>query len=209
MPLERRDSLSPLYLIIDRVTCAPRSLEGVLARALAAGVRLVQLREKGLETDALKNLAEDILRLTDAHRAELLINTHAQLAVEIGAAGVHLPASGPLPQTVREAYGDRLLIGCSAHTLKELEPAVGADFVTCSPVYAPSSKPVAGIGLNALREMVGATSLPVFALGGITPERVPLCRSAGAAGIAVMSGILAAENIEAAVRAYLGAWETS
>ncbi len=209
MSPEQMDSLPPLYLIVDRATCAPRPFDEVLDGALGAGVRRVQLREKGLDTDTLKNLAERILRLTDAHRAELLINTHAETAVEIGAAGVHLPASGPLPETVREEYGDRLLIGCSAHNLKELERAVGADFVTCSPVYAPSSKPVAGIGLNALQETVRATSLPVFALGGITPQRVPPCRSTGAAGIAVMSGILAAENVGAAVKAYLDAWETS
>ena len=207
------DSLPPLYLIIDRATCAPRSLEGVLARALDAGVRFVQLREKDLDTDALRRLAGNILSLTDACGAHLTINTRAEVAVELGARGVHLPALGPAPGAVRQKYGNHLLIGCSTHTLQELERAAegGADFVTYSPTYPPASKPGYGpaVGLSGLRSAVQTAGLPVFALGGITPGRVPLCRSAGAAGIAVMSGILAAENVEAAVRAYLGAWETS
>jgi thiamine-phosphate pyrophosphorylase len=227
------DSLPPLYLIIDRATCAPRPLEEVLARALDAGVRFVQLREKDLDTDALRRLAGNILSLTDACGAHLTINTRAEVAVELGARGVHLPALGPAPGAVRQKYGNHLLIGCSTHTLQELERAAegGADFVTYSPTYPPASKPGYGpaVGLSGLRSAVQTAclpstpqpacprdagrrrqaGLPVFGLGGITPERVPLCRSAGAAGIAVMSGILAAENIEAAVRAYLGAWETS
>lgn len=207
------DSLPPLYLIIDRATCAPRSLEGVLARALDAGVRFVQLREKDLDTDALRRLAGNILSLTDACGAHLTINTRAEVAVELGARGVHLSALGPAPGAVRQKYGNHLLIGCSTHTLQELERAAegGADFVTYSPIYPPASKPGYGpaVGLSGLRSAVQTAGLPVFALGGITPGRVPPCRSAGAAGIAVMSGILAAENVEAAVRAYLGAWKTS
>lgn len=201
--------LPTLYLIADRATCAPRSLDDVLTQALDAGVRFVQLREKDLELDALRRLAGSILNLTSARGAHLIINTCAGIAAELGARGVHLPASGPSPETVKKKYGDRLLIGCSTHNLEELKRSVGADFVTCSPVYTPSSKPVAGIGLNALQQMVRATPLSVFALGGITPERVAPCRSAVASGIAVMSGILKAENVGAAVKAYLTAWENA
>jgi thiamine-phosphate pyrophosphorylase len=202
-------SLPPLYLIVDRATCEPRSLDDVLTEALDAGVRLVQLREKGLDSETLENLAERILRLTDACHAELFINTHAEIAVEIGAAGVHLPARGLSPQDIGRQFGAKLRIGCSVHNAEELDRAVGADFVTFSPVYSPSSKPVAGVGPNALREAVRSTPLPVYALGGITPERVPACRFAGAAGIAVMSGILQAEDVGAAVRDYLDAWENA
>ncbi len=201
---------SPLYLIADRATCRPRGLDGVLERALEAGVRFVQLREKEMEEDELRRLAERVLRLTDTCGAHLTLNGRAEMAAELGARGVHLPASGPAPEAVREPFGDRLLIGCSAHTLQELERAAkgGADFVTYSPVFPPASKPGygPGVGFDGLRTAALATDLPVFALGGITPERVAGCRAAGASGVAVMSGILAAEDVEAAVTSYLRAW---
>jgi len=202
--------LAPLYLIVDRATCAPRSIEAALAQALDAGVRFVQLREKDLQPDALRRLAEKVLRLTDVCGAKLLINTRAEIAIELGAGGVHLPAAGSAPRTIRQRFGRRLLIGCSTHNLEELERAAedGADFVTYSPIYAPASKPGYGpeVGLDGLCLATGATDVPVFALGGITPERTSGCRSAGASGVAVMSGILAAGDTAAAVRAYLAAW---
>ena len=204
---------APLYLIADRATCRPRPLEEVLERALDAGVRFVQLREKGLDTDALRRLAASVLRLTDAYGACLLLNSRADIAAEIGARGVHLPASGASPESVRGRFGRQLLVGCSAHTPREIEAAAegGVDFVTYSPIYPPASKPGygPGVGLAGLRAAARATALPVFALGGITPERTPGCKAAGACGIAVMSGILAAADVESAVRAYFTAWGES
>ena len=205
-----RRFLPSLYLIADRATCASGSMEAVLERALDAGVRFVQLREKDLQPDALRRLAEGVLRLTGACGAKLLINTHAEVAAEIGADGVHLPAAGPDARAIRKRFGRRLLVGCSTHNLEELERAAegGADFVTYSPIYTPGSKPGYGleVGLDGLRSAAGAADVPVFALGGITPERTLDCRSAGASGVAVMSGILAAEDAAAAVKAYLAAW---
>ena len=81
-------SLPPLYLIADRATCAPRCLEDVLEEALEAGVRLIQLREKHLEMGELRHLAARLQRRASNYEARLLINTHAGLAQEIGAAGV-------------------------------------------------------------------------------------------------------------------------
>ena len=204
-------TLWPLYLIADRAACAPRPLETVLVEALDAGVRLVQLREKDLDADALSRLAERILRLTDACGASLLINTDAEVAARIGAGGVHLPAPRPSPRSVRQRFGNAFLIGCSAHNLRELSRSAEghADFVTYSPIFQPGSKPgYTGpeVGLKGLRAAVRATDLPVFALGGITPERAAGCRAAGASGMAVMSGILAAADVGASVMAYLAAW---
>ncbi|MCZ6634170.1 MAG: thiamine phosphate synthase [bacterium] len=200
----------PLYLIVDRETCGNRDLVEVLSEALDAGVRFVQLREKALDRDALLQLAEQVVNLTDVYDACLTVNSHPKVAVAVGAKGVHLPAAGPSPESVREIGGEDLLVGCSTHDLSELDRAAasGADFVTFSPIYTPSLKPgYEGIGLERLLEAVGKTRLPVFALGGITSDRTGACRAVGCAGVAVMSGILAARDVRATVRDYLHAWE--
>ena len=202
-------SLPPLYLIADRATCGDRPMLDVLARALDAGVRLVQLREKALDRDVLEALAEQVLSLTVRYDAMLLINSAANIAVQIGAQGVHLPG-GALPRAVRDRIGSSFLIGYSTHTCAELDCAGGADFVTYSPIFTPGSKPgYDGVeaGLAGLANAVTHSRLPVYALGGITPQRAARCRTTGCAGVAVMSGILAARDPAKAVREFLKVWE--
>lgn len=202
-------SLPPLYLIADRATCGDRPMLDVLARALDAGVRLVQLREKALDRDKLKALGEKVLSLVARYDARLLINTAVDIAVQIGAQGVHLPG-GALPRAVRDRVGSSFLIGYSAHTHAELDCAGGADFVTYSPIFTPGSKTgYDGVeaGLEGLANAVAHSHLPVYALGGITPKRAAKCRTTGCAGVAVMSGILAARDPAKAVCEFLKAWE--
>ncbi len=203
--------LPTLYLIADRETCAPRDLEDVFAEALDAGVRLVQLREKQLEMRKLRRLAARLQRRVEDYDARLLVNTHAGLARDIGAAGVHLPAYGPAPSRIRQQYGDHLLIGRSTHNREECREADGADFITFGPIYSPGSKPGTGpgAGAGALRRATEWSSLPVYALGGITPGRVAACKENGAAGAAVMSGILAADDVPSAVTGYIEAWASA
>ena len=202
-------SLPPLYLIADRATCGDRPMLDVLARALDAGVRLVQLREKNLDRDVLEVLAEQVLSLVARYDAMLLINAVADIAVKIGAQGVHLPG-GTLPRAVRDRVGPLFLIGYSAHTYAELDCVDGADFVTYSPIFTPGSKPGydgVEVGPAGLASAVKYSRLPVYALGGITPDRAAKCRTTGCAGVAVMSGILAAKDPTKAVWEFLKAWE--
>ena len=202
-------SSSPLYLIADQATCGDRPMLDVLVRALDAGVQLVQLREKALDRDVLEELAEQVLSLTVRYDAMLLINSAVDVALKLGVQGVHLP-SGVLPRAVRDRVGPSLLIGYSAHTHAELYRADGADFVTYSPIFTPGSKPGydgVEVGLAGLANAVTHSRLPVYALGGITPSRAAISRETGCAGVAVMSGILAAEDPGKAVCEFLRAWE--
>ncbi len=181
----------------------------VLACALDAGVRLVQLREKNLDRDVLEALAEQVLSLVARYDAMLLINSVADIAVKIGAQGVHLPGDA-LPRAVRGRVGPSFLIGYSTHTCVELDCADGADFVTYSPIFTPGSKPGCDgveVGLAGLANAVAHSRLPVYALGGITPDRAAKCHATGCAGVAVMSGILAARDPARAVREFLKVWE--
>ncbi|MDP6039960.1 MAG: thiamine phosphate synthase [Candidatus Latescibacteria bacterium] len=203
-------ALPPLYLIADQATCGDQPMLDVLERALDAGVRLVQLREKALDRAALMRVAEDVLVLTARYEAALVINTAADLAVQIGAQGVHLPSHGS-PKAIREQFDSPLLIGYSAHSHAELDNAGGADFVTYSPVFTPGSKPGydgSEVGVDGLQDAVNYTPLSVYALGGITPARVVACRKTGCVGVAVMSGILAADDPARAVCEFLKAWES-
>jgi thiamine-phosphate pyrophosphorylase len=186
-----------------------------------AGARLVQLREKHLSHREISVLAEHLVPLAHDHGAKILINTYADIAHKTGADGVHLPTDrvqpdleGLPPKGRRAIIGGSAfsaghMIGVSAHSLAEAKAAEqsGADFVTLSPIFETASKPGYGpaLGLDELARVCDAVDIPVYALAGITPERVEACLDAGAYGVAVMGGVMRAEDVGGAVGAYLEA----
>ena len=166
----------------------------VISELLDVGGTAIQLREKDLSETALIKLAQPISMLCQNYDAKLFVNTHINVARDVGAAGVHLPANADPVDSVKAAIGDNFYIGCSVHNLNAAKKreAEGADFVTYSPIYPTASKPGYGpaVGTASLTEVVKDIKLPVFALGGITPARVTECLAAGAFGVAVMSGVM-------------------
>jgi thiamine-phosphate pyrophosphorylase len=198
-----------LYAITDRHQCAPTSLVDVVSELLDAGVKAIQLREKDLSDIALIKLAQPIAAACHNYEANLFINTHTCVASDVGAAGVHLPANAEPVDSVKAETGDNFYIGCSVHSLdaakkREVE---GADFLTYSPIYPTASKPGYGpaVGTARLAEVVEGVKLPVFALGGITPTRVSECLTAGAFGVAVMSGVMSPKGAGTEAKRYLDA----
>ncbi|RKU17419.1 thiamine phosphate synthase [Candidatus Poribacteria bacterium] len=192
-----------LYVITNRHLCTPKSLLTVVSEILDVGVKAIQLREKDLADVALFKLAKPISDLCQTHNAHLFINTNTKIAVEVGAAGVHLPDIDKSVTEVKAQLGGDFLIGCSIHDVdaakkREIQ---GADFITYSPIYPTVNKPQYGpaVGVKNLEKLVKQVHLPVFALGGITPARVGECLGAGASGVAVMSGVMS--PIDAAQRA--------
>ncbi|MDE0088879.1 MAG: thiamine phosphate synthase [Candidatus Poribacteria bacterium] len=198
-----------LYVITNRHLCAPKSLLTVVTEILDVGVRAIQLREKDLDDVALYELAKSISELCKTNNAHLFINTNTKVAMDVGAAGVHLPDSDVSVDKVKTQSESDFLIGCSIHSIDAAKKreTEGADFITYSPIYLTVSKPRYGpaVGVGNLEKLAKQVNLPVFALGGITPARVGECVRAGASGIAVMSGIMS--PIDAAQRAkeYLSA----
>jgi len=203
--------LPPLYLIADRATCGERALEAVLKEALEGGVRLVQLREKEMGRDDLLRQAEVVRAMTASAGALFLVNSDVEVAFSVGADGVHLPSSRISRAGNVKAKLPKGVVGASVHNVDEVEAAerAGVDFVAFAPVYTPGSKAYTGAlaGISGLEVAVGATKLPVYALGGITPGRVAECLEAGAAGVAAMSGILRAEDVKRAAEEYVREWE--
>ena len=197
-----------LYLITDRHQVpANHTLVSTVTAALEGGVAAVQLREKDLSSQALRPLALELRNLTAAYGAKLFINHHVDLALEIAADGVHLGRQSLQAFANGPTVGSNLMIGVSTHSVDEIQQAAefGADFVTFGPVYATPSK--AGYGPpKGVKTLVAAcqkSPLPVFALGGISPDRVVEVMDAGAHGIALISGIVASPTPKKAARSFM------
>ena len=187
-----------MYLITDREQCAGRELLSVVEEALSGGVRAVQLREKSLSARDYFDLARKLRVLTTRYGARLLINDRVDLALAVGADGVHLPESGLPAAVVRKLLGSGKLIGVSCHSLESAQSAefAGADVVTCGPVYPTPSKVAYGepMGVKSLMEVTRSLAIPVFALGGVTRDRIPELSASGIRRVACISALLAAPS---------------
>ena len=195
------------YTITDRGLCAPRTLYDTIYNLLDVGVPAIQLREKDLSDAEYIKLAEPLCKLCHAYSAQLFINSRIEIAMSIGADGLHLPGDSASVEKVMEETNHRFIIGVSVHLLTEAKQreTEGADFITYSPIYPTVSKPGYGpaVGVEGLRNVTEGINIPVFALGGITPERVSECLNAGAYGVAVMSGVMSPENGAQQAKVYL------
>ncbi len=213
MSLERHhpQRLSP-YLITDRHKLPPgRDLLETIDEALRGGVRAVQLREKDLTPKEIYDLARKIRSLTKEYGALFFINDRLDIAMAVGADGVHLTTQSIPTEAVREVAGEKVIIGVSTHSIEELLTAKrqGADYVTFSPIFFTPSKAMYGPpkGITALEMACKlAGDLPVIALGGIKKDQVKQVMEAGAAGIAVVSFIISSKDPFKAAKELLSAW---
>ena len=192
-----------LYLITDRKQTAIPLVDAVRL-ALRGGVRAIQVREKDLPVRELLALCRDVRALTKESGAKLFINDRVDIAVDVGADGVHLGHESMPAAAVRKIVGTDMMIGVSTHSLDEARRAEGegADFVTFGPIYETPSKMRYGppVGLEALRDAKRATDIPIFALGGVKGNNIGHVLWAGAYGVGMISAILGAEDIEKRAR---------
>jgi thiamine-phosphate pyrophosphorylase len=188
-----------LMLVTDRALAGSEDrLVEAVADAVEGGVNVVQLREKDLAQRDLALLAAR-LRATIGDRALLLVNGNADVASEVAADGLHLPADAPFARPDGVA-----LVGRSVHSVEAAVQAEreGADYLIAGPIYETSShRGVAAGGVRLISAVVASVSVPVVAIGGITAARVPDVLSAGAGGVAVISAVLSAKSPAAAARA--------
>ncbi len=180
------------------------SFLSTVEKALNGGVTAVQVREKSMNARDLLGLAKRLRQMTAPHGAALIINERVDIAMLSGADGVHLPSKAFSPGEARALLGEGALIGVSTHGMDEALSAerAGTDYITFGPVYHTPSKAPYGEppGPGELCRVCSRLSIPVFGLGGITPERVSEVMSAGGAGIALIRGILGAPDPGAAAR---------
>ena len=198
-----------LYLVTDRHQTAGRPLVSVVGRAVNAGVRAVQLRERDLPIRALLSLSLDLQR--ELPDMQLFINDRVDLAVGLGCRGVHLRESSLPAPVVRTLLRPSQLLGLSVHSVQGAVAAErhGADFVVLGPIYDTPSKREYGapLGLQVLEQAARAVTIPIFAIGGMTASRTREMLQAGAFGVAVLSSILSASNVEAETEKFLAAIE--
>ncbi len=194
-------------LIADGFT--DEAVQRSVIEAVRVGRLWLHLRDHAASDAAFTQSARVLVGRVRAVRPETLvsINTRVAVARSLGA-GLHVGVRGPSVSEARQARpGD--LVSYAAHTPEEAAAAAerGAGAVLFSPVFPTASKPGhPGVGLDALAACCAALpAIPVFALGGITPERAAACRAAGAWGVAVLSGILHAPDSASATRRYLDA----
>ena len=196
-----------LYLVTDRSALPATSLQDAVESCLAAGLKAVQLREKDMAVRDLLGLAHVLRDSTRRHGARLLINDRADVALAVGADGVQRAGTSLPVSALRAISPAGFVIGASVHAVDEARAAEsdGADFLLFGPVYATPSKRQYGPpqGLAALERVSSTVNTPVFAVGGVTPERVGEVTRAGAAGVAVIGAILGSERPADVVKAFL------
>lgn len=202
-----------LYLITRGASTEATTLESPefrqileqVSAAVAAGLDLIQLREKRLTARVLFELSEQSAALTRGSATRLLVNDRADVAAAAGADGVHLPTQSINAATIRRTFGKDFLIGVSTHSLAEAQVAKedGADFVVFGPVFATPSKenyaPPTGLR-NVESVAKQLTPLPVLALGGVDVTNARECLRAGASGVAGISLFADLERLDEIVR---------
>ncbi|CAO4164753.1 thiamine phosphate synthase [Methylorubrum aminovorans] len=200
-------ALPPFLVVTDRHG-ADRPLRETIRAAVAGGARFVWLRDRDLDCDVRRELARDLIAILAPAGGHLVVGGEVELAAETEAQGVHLPGSAGADgiRAARQSLGAAALIGFSAHSVAEIAAAAaaGADYATLSPIFPTASKPGYGptLGLDALR-VTTVHRLPVFALGGIDADNARACRDAGAAGVAVMGGLMRGPDPRGAAAGFL------
>ncbi len=200
-------SLPRLYLLTDRHTTSQRPLSSAISQAVDAGVRMVQIREKDLDTRSLIDLAQNLIPLIKHRQGQVLINDRIDLVMALEADGVHLRSDSLPLSHARRILGESRLIGISTHSAEEVKQAEGegADFIVLGPIFETPSKRQYGppLGLHAIETVSRSCRVPIFAIGGITPIHVPSVLKAGAYGVAVISAIFQAPSIKDSTQAFL------
>jgi thiamine-phosphate pyrophosphorylase len=190
---DRNRTLPRVYLITDGTAAGADAELGPVADALAAGVRVVQLREKHLPDRDLIVIARRLRIVADQYGAALLINGRPDIARLAGADGVHLPQDGLPVAVVRRQLGADAWVGVSCHSAAEVAAAAtaGADFATFGPVFPTPSKAAYGapLGIAALRQVLESTSLPLFALGGVDEAHLRELAATGVHGVAAIRAL--------------------
>jgi thiamine-phosphate pyrophosphorylase len=195
----------PLLVITDR-TQASTGLVSIVTAVFNAGCRWVSVREKDLPAAEQVALTQALLAIAYDFGAVVTFHGNAALAKSSGADGVHLPEQGDIA-AARAALGSAALIGISVHgieLLRVLDPTT-VDYAIAGPVYLSASKPEYGPGLGpeGLQALISQTRIPVIGIAGIEPDNVANVIAAGAAGIAVMGGVMRATDPGTHTRALL------
>lgn len=201
MKCRREDML--LYAVTDRAWTGRQSLLEQMECALKGGATCVQLREKTLDEAAFLAEAVEMKKLCAQYGVPFIVNDNVELAIRCGADGVHVGQSDMEAGHVRELVGEQMIVGVSARTVEEAlaAQAAGADYLGVGAMFSTSTKLDAHVlSYQTLKDICAAVRIPVTAIGGINRENLMSLAGSGVDGVALVSAIFAAEDIEAACR---------
>ncbi len=202
-----RFSEAGLYLVTSASLSNGRSTVDIVKAALEGGVKLIQLREKELPVRQLVDLAGEVRALTAAADALLIVNDRVDVALAVGADGVHL-GQDDLPVAEARRIAPDLIIGASTHSLEEAlrAEADGASYINIGPLFPTGTKPDwndACLGVEGLKAIAPAVRGPFTVMGGIKRHHIPELVAAGARTIALVTAVTAADDPCAATRELL------
>ena len=192
-----------LYAVTDRAWVGQGTLGDQVEQALRGGVTCVQLREKSLGVPAILVEAEEIGALCRAYGVPFLINDRVEIALQCGADGVHVGQKDRAAREVRRLLGPNRILGVSARTVEQAVQAErdGADYLGVGAVFSTSTKADAmPVSYETLQAICRAVSIPVVAIGGIQRENLLSLAGSGVDGVALVSAIFAAPDVETASR---------
>ena len=192
-----------LYAVTDRAWVGKQTLYEQVEAALRGGVTCVQMREKELDEAAFLQEARDIGALCRLYGVPFIVNDSVDIAIACGADGVHVGQEDLAAGEVRRRAGDDMILGVSVHTVEEARQAVqdGADYLGLGAVFPTSTKTdVDQMPSETLRAICDAVDVPIVAIGGIKRDNILKLSGSGVNGVALVSAIFSAEDIEGTCR---------
>lgn len=196
-----------LYLVTDRDLMSTETIEEAVEAACRGGVTLVQLREKHVTIDEYTAIATRVKVVCDSFDVPLIINDEPQVAVAVGATGVHVGQEDLEARKVREIVGPDAIVGVSAGSIEEARAAqdAGADYLGVGAITFTATKPESNVlTIDELQKIVQSVDIPVVAIGGVNAQTIPSIKGIGLAGYSLVSAIIAAPDIEASARELRG-----
>ena len=188
-----------LYAVTDRAWAGKQSLYEQVESALKGGATCVQLREKELNEEDFLNEAMEISALCKQYGVPFFVNDNVEIAIKCHADGVHVGQEDMEAAQVRQKVGDNMMIGVSVHSVEEALEAVkhGADCLGVGAMFSTSTKANANVlASETLRDICAAVDIPVVAIGGISKNNISQLAGTGVDGVALVSAIFAADDIE-------------
>ena len=185
-----------LYVITESAISKGRSNEFIVKEAIKGGAEIIQLREKEWGKDKIKNEAIKLLKICRENDVLFIVNDYVDIALEIGADGVHLGQADMSIEEARKICGDKLIIGLSTHSVEQAIKAEkdGADYITIGPIYKTRVKDFT-VGTSIIKEIVNKINKPLIAIGGININNIDSVLQQGVKSIAVISAVVSAEDV--------------
>lgn len=193
-----------LYVIVDKEWLKGRLIKEIAFDIIRGGAGIIQYRDKVSESRVFYEEALKLRVVTAENSIPLIINDRVDVALAVNADGVHLGRNDLPVELARRIVGEEMILGASVHSLSEFEKMKNGDYFGVGAVYPTETKEKVQIGgIDIIRKVRVRTDLPMVAIGGITLDNlVPVIR-AGADGVAVISGIMGADDVETATKRFV------